>query len=351
MSDENLISTPVEAAVDQPTEMDSVEAESVDSESSEEGELSEAEREELEYQEAMRKIREGETDEESEDEEDSDEEQNKKEDKSKEDAKKKEEAKKKPDIAKFKLKSGKEIEVDLNNRDTVVQLVQKGVGATEAFQEASEMRKNAEAFVSALQKDPFRVLQHPSLKIDVRKLAEDYLWTQIQQEKMSPEERARAEREEKLRAYEEAEEMKRKEAESKIEESRRAKQREYWTGLISNSLDKHGLPKIPWTVEETAKRMKLALENGYRDVTPDDIVPAVKEDFLAMRKHVFENMDGEQLSSTLGKEVVTKLNKHELKKYKTSKFENKSVAPESNSKPKQYRSMEELQNSLRNKYR
>lgn len=346
MSDESIVS--VEAPVEVVAEAQDTET-SVDSA---QGDLSEADRDELEYQEAMKRIRDGEPLEEEADDDSKEVKKSKDEDKNKKvEEKKVEEVKKKPDLAKFKLKGGKEIEVDLNNRDTVTGLIQKGIGATEAFQEASEMRKNAEAFVTALQKDPFRVLQHPSLKLDLRKMAEDYLWTQIQHDKMSPEQKSAMERDEKLKAYEEAEEMKRKEESSKIEEARKAKQREYWTGLISSSLDKHGLPKIPWTIEETAKRMKLALEHGYKDVTPDDIVPAVKEDWLAMRKNVFENLDGEQLSSVLGKDVVNKINKNELKKYKTSKFENKAIAPEPKESSRTYRSMEELQNSMRNKYR
>jgi len=359
MSDESLVPSSPEVSSDSAApEIDSdsgAELESSVSEESSPEELSDSDREELEYQEAMRRIREGKSPD-AEDEEDEPKKDSKKDKKSKEDADKKKaedkkEEPKKPDIAKFKLKGGKEIEIDLNNRETVTGLIQKGIGATEAFQEASEMRKNAEAFVSALQKDPFRVLQHPSLKLDVRKMAEEYLWGQIQMEKMSPEERALKEKEEKLRAYEEAEKMRKEEESRKIEEARKAKQREYWTGLISTSLDKHGLPKIPWTIEETAKRMKLALEHGYKDVTPDDIVPAVKEDWLAMRKNIFENLDGDQLVNVLGKDVATKISKAELKKYKTSKFENKAAAPEPKESTRTYKSMEELQHSLRTKYR
>ena len=67
--------------------------------------------------------------------------------------------------------------------------------------------------------------------------------------------------------------------------------------------------------------MKLALENGFKDVTPDDIVPAVKEDWLAMRNGIFKGLDGESLANLLGKDVVSKINKAEIAKFKNSKFQ------------------------------
>ena len=339
----NEATAPSSAPIEAPVEVDALTA----AENHSNG-LSEAEADELEYQAAMKKLRAGKPLDAKEEQDEVVEEDKVVVEEEDEDAIGN---KKEPKIKKFKV-GKKEIEVDLSDDAAVESLIQKGIGAQETFQEASQMRKNAEAFVSALQKDPFKVLQHPSLKINLRELAENYLWDQMQQEKMTPEQRASKDKEEKLRAYEEAEQMRKQAEVEQRNATRLAKQREYWTGLISNSLDKHSLPKIPWTIEETAKRMKLALENGYKDVTPDDIVPAVKEDFLAMRKSLLEKMDGESLSNFLGRDLVSKINKNEIKRYKSAKFENKVAAPVQEERSgRQYRSMEEMQQAIKDKHR
>lgn len=263
----------------------------------------------------------------------------------------KEEAKKpEPKIAKFKTKNG-EIEVDLTDEGEVTRLIQKGIGATETFEEAALMRKNAENFIASLKDNPFKLLSHPSLALDVRKLAEDYLWEQIQLDKMTPEEKAFKEREARLKAFEEAEEMRVKQENQRREEAKKAKQREYWTKVISEGLQKHGLPKNAWTMEETAKRMKVAIENGDTGVTPDDVMPGIKSDWITMFKSQIGSLDGESLSGILGKDVVNKINKNEIKKYRESKFDNKVEAPAPTKSAKTYRSMEEMQHSLRNKYK
>jgi len=320
-------------------------------------EMTEADLDEIAYQNAMRRIKEGKSPEPEEGDEEYEapvEQKTKDEEEDLEEIVEEEEVKakdaKKPNIKKFKSKSG-EIEVDMNDGTEVERLIQKGVGANETFEEAALIRRNAESFVAALKENPFKILAHPSLGLDVRKAAEDYLWEQIQHEKLSPEEKAFKEREARLNAFEEAEEMKVKAEQTKREEAKRTKQREHWINVINKGLEKHGLPKNAWTLEETAKRMKVAIEGGDSDVTPDDVMPSIKSDWVAMFKSQIGSLDGDSLSNLFGKDVVTKINKSEIKKYRTGKFENKVATPEPKSDNRTYRTMEELQQSLRSKHR
>ena len=89
-------------------------------------------------------------------------------------------------LKKLKVK-GKEIEVDDAQYHSYAQ---KGAAATQTWEEAAKMRKEAEGFVHLLKTDPLKILKDPNLGLDFRKIAEDYLWEQLQDEQMSPEQKA-----------------------------------------------------------------------------------------------------------------------------------------------------------------
>ena len=92
---------------------------------------------------------------------------------------------------------GQEMEVD---ESELLAGYQRAKAANKRFEEAAKQRKQAEHFLKLLRTDPVKVLQHPEVGHDVRQLAEDYLAEIIKKEKMSPEEREKAELKEKLQA-------------------------------------------------------------------------------------------------------------------------------------------------------
>lgn len=107
-------------------------------------------------------------------------------------------------VKKFKLKgdNGKEVELD---EAGLIQRAQRGIGAEKAMREAAELRKREAGYQALLKKlkdDPFEVLSDPSLGVDARKKAEEWLYRQLEREQMPEEKREALEWKAKAEAYE-----------------------------------------------------------------------------------------------------------------------------------------------------
>jgi len=333
---------------------------------SESEDLSAEEARELEYQEAMAKINpdykkpsrkekkankkeeelpENNDEETIEESEESSDEVEDKEEAPKEEAPKEE---KKPDIKKFKVKN-KIKEVDMNDRKEVERLISQGLGARESFEDSAKIRKNAESFIKALQNDPMSVLSNPKLGINLREVSEEWLYNQYKYEKLSDEDRARVDRDRKLEEYERAEQIK-KDNEVKQRKAQKVKaQRERWVNNLTNSLEKHGLPATSDNLEKVATRMKLAIKEGFTQVTPEDIIPSIKDEFLAQKKALLSGMDEDKLSEFLGEDVVAKIRRAEVRRFKekTGAASNKISQRPRTKSTKTFNSMEDMIESIK----
>jgi hypothetical protein len=235
----------------------------------------------------------------------------------------------KPEPRKFKLKvNGKEEEAD---EDEVVKWAQLGRSSTSKFQEAAQLRKEAEDIVSRFRKDPKQALK--DLGPEARKAAEEFLWEQIQEEQLSPEQKQQRETERKLKAYEEKE--KAHEEEKKQAETEKLHQQyiQEYDQKIVKSLDVSGLPKTSGTVKKMANYMMQALNAGV-DLDPSEAVEMVRQDYLADIKELLGNIDENRLLSILGDDVATKLRKADLARVKGSKPQSSPAQPQQASAPK-----------------
>jgi len=86
---------------------------------------------------------------------------------------------------KYKVKlDGKEVEVD---EDELINSYQLRKVSDQRLQEGVKARRQAEAFLQMLKADPRKVLSDPRIGIDVKKMAEDIIYENLQQEMMTPE--------------------------------------------------------------------------------------------------------------------------------------------------------------------
>ena len=234
----------------------------------------------------------------------------------KEEAPAEKEAKKEAAVAaamkKLKVK-GKEIEVDEANYHA---FAQKGAAATETWQEAAKMKRDAEAFVHRLKTNPREVLLDPSLGLDFRKIAEEYLWEQIQDEQLSPEEKATRSRDRELEKYRAAE----KETESKAAEAKAKELHNHYAAdydrQITTALSKSGLPKTTGTVRRMTDYMLHDVRAGIsRD--PSEYIDQVRQDYIHDIQELFGQTDGDTLLKLLGDETGKKLRLADLKRLKS----------------------------------
>ncbi len=150
-------------------------------------------------------------------------------------------------------------------KDRVIASEMKSREADKRMQLAAKLKKdldmtNAQVaqLFEGLRKDPWKVLSNPALGHDVRKMAEEYVWNMIQEQRMTPEQRQAAQ--DRL----ENQQMKAEKEESKKAEEQRqmdvliAQRRAYWEKTIPEAIESAGLPKTSYTVRRFAEYVKSA---------------------------------------------------------------------------------------------
>lgn len=232
----------------------------------------------------------------------------------------------KKESQKIKLKTkvdGKEVEEELE-LEAIQRDYQKFKAADKKFQEAAAMRKQAEEFISLLKTNPAQVLAHPSIGLDVRKLAEEYLAEQLQYESLTPEQRKAAEDRKRLEEYEKREQEAAKQAHEEKINTLKAKYTEDYNKTIIDALESAGLPKNKSTVKMMAQKLYLSVNNGL-DLDAKDLAESVRQDYINAQKELFAELDGEALIKILGDDVAEK-----VRKYNVSKIKNSSASDNSN---------------------
>lgn len=209
-------------------------------------------------------------------------------------------------VRRYKLQiEGQEVEVD---EKELIARAQKSSGAEKKFEEAAKVRRMMETLIAKL-KDPDRwheVLKHPMIGHDPIKLAEELVWRQLQEEKLTPEQKTVREAQEIL---------KRDEQRKKMEEQTKAQQRMAelqkeaegkLTTSIKEALETSGLPKSAWTVRMMAYFMHKGWKQYNVRLNPSEVVPMVKKQYQAMIGDFLGSYDGD-IFEVLGEPVVEKI--------------------------------------------
>ncbi len=190
---------------------------------------------------------------------------------------------------------------------------QKGLGADEKFQEASRMRGQTQKIIKMIKENPRAILEDPRIGVDLKKLAEEILWEQIEREKMTPEQRELSETKKKLADFEKKE----KENTSKAEKEKHRQLTEHFSNEFSkdiqSALEASKVPKTQFTVKRMAFFMQEALKRGV-ELKAKDVIGIVHDEYLETVKHISSNLDGESLVNLLGEETLKKIREHELKR-------------------------------------
>ena len=268
------------------------------------------------------------------------------EDKSKD--QKKQEAEVKKALRSYELKvngKSKKIDIDLDNDDEVRKYLQKAMASDEKFQEASTYKKQAEQLVEQLQKDPLSILRNPALGLDIRKLAEQVLLQDLEDQQKSPEQKELEEARRKLKDYEE---MKSKSEETRkrvqLEEATKRNYEEVENSMIQ-ALEKADIPAEPFFVRRIADIWAAAVENGWETATLEDIMPYASEKLMGDFKAIIgKHKDPKKLEKLLGKDVLDDYRKSQVSKVKktpmTAQQASQSTAkvePKTDNKPKRIR--------------
>jgi hypothetical protein len=212
-------------------------------------------------------------------------------------------------IKEFQLKvNGKVInkKIDLSDENALRNELQLSAAARNAMQESANLKKLYESEVSRLKQDPFSVLAE--LGLDPDQLAEMRIQQRIEEMKKSPEQLERekiqaelqAAREEanKLRAEREADEFEKlkDQAAAQIETE------------IEQALDSHKtLPKSRHIVKRIADSMLWAMNNGFEDVSAEDVMPLVEREWRDEMSRLMDDSPEDVLEQLIGQRNIERL--------------------------------------------
>jgi biotin operon repressor len=228
-------------------------------------------------------------------------------------------------------------------KERIIASEMKSREADKRMQLAAKLKKdldmtNAQVgqLIEHLKKDPWKVLSNPALGHDVRKLAEEYVWQMIQEQRMTPEQREamqfKAEAAQ-LRAEKEAREKSERETQ---EQQKIAERRAYWEKTIQESIETEKLPNTSYVVRRFADYIKASVRQRIPADMPG-IAKQIRQElidlqskFLLPPKFQSESDDAyeERILSGAPNEYVKLLRKADLRKLRA-----KGTLPKPGPKP------------------
>lgn len=208
-----------------------------------------------------------------------------------------------------------EIPDDEDSREYMSKQLQMSRMAQAKAQEYATLRKQTDALIDELRKNPRKILSDPAIGVDLKKFAAEFIEEELKNAEKSPEqlEREALQRElEELKAQreKEKEEFRNKELERMTNEAT-----ERYDQQISAALSASDLPKSPYVVKKIADYMYMGIEAGY-DISPADILPLVRDEIHNDIKEMFGAMPEDVIENMIGKDVFTKVRKKNIAKAK-----------------------------------
>jgi len=155
--------------------------------------------------------------------------------------------------------NGQDIEV---SRDKLVELAQKGIGSEQKFNDAATQRQQLADVINDL-KDPSRVL--PLLEKmghNTRKMAEDLLIKQMEEEAMTAEQRELFDAKKRIKSMEDAQNAQTKEKSNQDALVKQAQLREEYDTTFAKAFEDVDIPKTEESIAKMAFYMEAALDQG-----------------------------------------------------------------------------------------
>lgn len=221
-------------------------------------------------------------------------------------------------IKKFKLKvQGKEIEreVNLGDDDYLRNQFQLAEMSKRSMQESAELKKAYQTEIERMKKDPWSVLSE--LGLDPDSLAESRIQDRIDQMKKSPEQLEKEQYQKELReAREEARNL--KDEKERLEMGKLQEQAQTQIqSEINEALSAHrSLPNSKYVVRKIADSMLWAMNNGFPDVTAQDVIPVVEQEMRKEFDQFYDEMPDEMLEKFIGQKTSERMRKRRLAKAK-----------------------------------
>ena len=227
------------------------------------------------------------------------------------------------EVRKLKLKIDN-VETEMSEND-VIALAQKGQGSEKRFQEAAQLRKEAEGVVKFLKENPREALKQ--FGIDVRKFSEDVLMEHLTEQALTPDQKNNRDRDAELKKYKDREQAETARVQKESEAKQEQEITEGYNRSFTEALEQSGLPKNAFTISRMAQLQMTANRKGY-EIPPQELAKLVREDYMAEQKSLYSGVEGDKLLELLGPDIVKKLSKAQIAKLKAGQPVQTKVAPQ-----------------------
>ncbi len=215
-------------------------------------------------------------------------------------------------IKRYKLQyeGGVEEEVD---EPTLIERAKKGRTAEQRLSESNRIKGQVDELLKRA-RDPSQVWQVLQvLGHDSRKIAEDYLIAQLNEERLTPEQKQLRQAQEIIKREETRKQDEQTQAQQAREKELSDRYSAEYSNQIVSALQRNSLPKSEFTVKQMAYYMHQGLKRGVT-LTADDVAPLVKNHFTKQITDVLGGTDPDTLLSLLGEDVAGKLRAADLKR-------------------------------------
>ena len=206
------------------------------------------------------------------------------------------------------------------------------IAARQAFSEATNARKQVEAFVEMFASDPMSILTDPKMPWDFEDLDVDFVTEKIRLEKMSPSERKAMELEIENKKFKEQFERENQEK-SKVQFEREVEYHQNNDAQdIVKTMESAGLPETQVVFQRFAYHMgrliNQAKQEGYNyNPTAADVLPIVQAEIDETIAYLGKKADPQKLEKTLGADAMKKLRDHEISKVKKNAAPRREAIP------------------------
>lgn len=204
-------------------------------------------------------------------------------------------------------------EKQLSTEELIV-LAQKAEGSERRFQEGASSKKQVAAVIDMAKNDTMTFLD--KLGVDPEKVEQWLYDNHIAPKILEGDEKEQWER------NREFERLKTRDAERE-EQDQKHRQESTRQGMSNNILaalkTAPGIPQTDWSVNRVAQYMHRAIKGGFRDVTPQEVIPYVQKDWNQIKSSQMDSLDEDQMLEYIGEDGAEKVRKALMKKHASTK--------------------------------
>lgn len=200
------------------------------------------------------------------------------------------------------------------NRDWMTRQLQMSKVAQKRMGEKTQLENEVRQFIDEARKNPRKLAE---LGVDLKKLSAEMIEEEIANSQKSPEQLAQEKLQKELSDLKKKYEDEQKSAQSREFERLQEQEYERYENLMTTTLQSSDLPKSPYVVKKMSQYMMMGLQEGY-DVTPEDVLPLVREEILEDIRQMAQAMPIETIEKLFGGDILGKIRKKNIAKAKSA---------------------------------